>query len=56
MVNILKLYNNIYVLLYMFNFFKTIYYYLIDLCNLTEEQIEKINKRLDKNNLYIEYI
>ena len=56
LVNTIKIYNNIYVLLYMLNFFRKFYYFTINLFYLSDEEIQKINKNFDKNNLYIEYI
>ena len=32
------------------------YYLVIQMFNLSEDEIQKINKNFDKNNLYIDYI
>ena len=36
--------------------FHELYIYMLRLFNLTEVEVEKINKTFDKNNLFIDYI
>lgn len=40
----------------MLYFFHELYFILLRLFNLTEAEVEKINKTFDKNDLYLDYI
>ena len=40
----------------MLYFINELFFYLLRLFNLTEVEVEKINKTFDKNDLYLEYI
>ena len=40
----------------MLYFINELFFYLLRLFNLTEGEVEKINKTFDKNDLYLEYI
>ena len=40
----------------MLHCFNELYYFLLRLINLTESEVEKINKLFDKNDLYVDYI